>query len=80
MGVGLAAAFYFVHIRIWVVPITDGRGQLTLWIGGTANKNQDVFREKFAKLVDKIETQIRQAKHSESETKLESASETLARS
>ena len=80
MAVGLAAAFYFVHIRIWVVPITDGRGQLTLWIGGTANKNQDVFREKFAKLVDKIETQIRQAKHSESETKLESASETLARS
>lgn len=79
MAVGLAAAFYFVHVRLWVVPITDARGRMMLWVGGSANKNQDVFRERFARIADKIDARVREAKHSESETRFESATETVGR-
>jgi cytochrome c biogenesis protein len=78
MGVGLAAAFYFVHVRLWVVPVSNDRGQLTLWVGGTANKNQDVFQEKFAKVVETIEARVKDAKDRDARARLESAAETVA--
>jgi cytochrome c biogenesis protein len=59
MGLGLALVFYLVHVRFWVVPVLDARGRLALWIGGTANKNREVFEEKFAKLVEAIEKQVK---------------------
>ena len=59
MGLGLIVVFYFVHIRIWVVPVRDGRGQLALWVGGTANKNRDVFEQRFGKLVKEIESEMK---------------------
>jgi len=59
MGFGLAAVFYLVHIRIWVVPVQEENGQLKLWIGGTANRNKDVFEERFRKLVQDIESQLK---------------------
>jgi cytochrome c biogenesis protein len=58
MGIGLAVVFYFVHKRIWVVPVRDARGQLQLWIGGTANKNKDAFEQRFRDIVKKIESEI----------------------
>ena len=59
MGLGLAVVFYFVHVRLWAVPVRDARGQLMLWLGGTANKNKDVFEERFRRLVEQIETELK---------------------
>lgn len=58
MGVGLAVAFYMVHMRIWIVAIPDANGRLVLWIGGQANKNRDRFEQKFKDLVDHIRTEL----------------------
>ena len=59
MGFGLASVFYFVHVRVWAVPVRDARGKLTLWIGGTANKNKDVFEQRFRKLIEQIESEVK---------------------
>lgn len=58
MGIGLTVVFYFVHTRIWVIPVRDARGQLQLWIGGTANKNKDAFEHRFRDLAEKIESAL----------------------
>jgi cytochrome c biogenesis protein len=59
MGFGLALVFYFVHTRVWAVPVRDGRDQLMLWVGGTANKNKDVFEQRFRKLVGQIKSELK---------------------
>ena len=59
MGFGLAVVFYLVHMRFWIVPVRTANGQLVLWVGGAANKNKDVFEEKFRKLVKEIESEIK---------------------
>jgi cytochrome c biogenesis protein len=59
MGLGLALVFYFVHMRVWAVPVRDARGELKLWIGGTANKNKDAFTQRFRKLVEEIESELK---------------------
>jgi len=59
MGFGLALVFYFVHKRVWVVPVRDARGQLKLWVGGTANKNKYAFQQQFGRLVEHIESELK---------------------
>jgi len=59
MGIGLVVVFYLVHVRIWVVPVRDARGQLQLWIGGTANKNKDAFEQRFRDVVEGIESELK---------------------
>jgi cytochrome c biogenesis protein len=59
MGLGLAVVFYVVHQRVWAVPIREANGSLVLWVGGAANKNKDVFEQRFRKIVDEIEAQVR---------------------
>src|SRR3954451_18414850 len=59
MGFGLAVVFYLVHMRVWIVAVRNAQGQLMLWVGGTANKNKDVFEERFRKLVKEIESEIK---------------------
>jgi cytochrome c biogenesis protein len=59
MGLDLALVFYFVHKRVWAVPVRDARGQLKLWIGGTANKNKDAFEQQFRKVVEQIESELK---------------------
>ncbi|MGA7514357.1 MAG: cytochrome c biogenesis protein ResB [Candidatus Sulfotelmatobacter sp.] len=59
MGFGLALVFYFVHARVWAVPVRDARGQRQLWIGGTANKNKDMFEQRFRELVKQIESELK---------------------
>jgi cytochrome c biogenesis protein len=59
MGIGLTVVFYFVHTRIWVIPVRDARGQLRLWIGGTANKNKEGFEQRFRDLVEEIESELK---------------------
>jgi len=59
MGLGLVVVFYLVHMRVWAVPVRDARGQLALWIGGTSNKNKDVFEQRFRKIVQEIEAELK---------------------
>jgi cytochrome c biogenesis protein len=59
MGFGLLVVFYLVHMRCWAVPVRDARGRLVLWVGGTANKNKDVFEQRFRKLVREIESEVK---------------------
>ncbi len=59
MGFGLAFVFYFVHTRVWAVPVRDAGGRLMLWIGGTANKNKDVFEQRFRELVEQIAEEVK---------------------
>jgi cytochrome c biogenesis protein ResB len=59
MGFGLVVVFYLVHMRVWIAPVLDARGQLQLWIGGTANKNKDAFEHRFGELVEKIESELK---------------------
>jgi cytochrome c biogenesis protein len=59
MGLGLVVVLYLVNMRVWIVPVRNAQGQLMLWVGGAANKNKDVFEEKFRKLVSEIEAQIK---------------------
>ena len=59
MGLGLVLVFYFVHKRIWAVPVRDARGRLMLWVGGTANKNKDAFEHSFRELVEEIESELK---------------------
>jgi len=63
MGVGLTFVFYVVHMRFWVVPVRDGRGQTAIWVGGTANRNRDAFEKKFQQLIDEIKQQAKTTAH-----------------
>jgi cytochrome c biogenesis protein len=59
MAVGLTAVFYLVHVRLWAVVVRDARGRMALWVGGTSNKNKDVFEQKFAELVAEIKAELK---------------------
>ena len=59
MAVGLTFVFYVVHVRFWVVPVQDASGKLTLWIGGTANRNRDAFERTFKQLVEQIQKELK---------------------
>jgi cytochrome c biogenesis protein len=59
MGVGLAMAFYFVHLRFWVVPVNDGRGRVVLWVGASASKNREELEKRFGLLVEEVEKNLR---------------------
>src|SRR5207248_11180873 len=59
MGLGLVLVFYVVHMRVWAVPVRGDRGQLLLWVGGAANKNKDVFEQKFRELVEQIRSELK---------------------
>jgi cytochrome c biogenesis protein len=59
MAIGLTLVFYVVHVRYWVVPVQDGRSNLALWIGGSANRNRDGFEQTFKRLVEQIEKELK---------------------
>lgn len=63
MGIGLTFVFYIVHMRFWVVPVRDSRGQTMLWVGGTSNRNRDAFEKKFEQFVDEIKQQLKTKGH-----------------
>jgi cytochrome c biogenesis protein len=62
MALGLATAFYLVHMRIWVASIVDARGRTALWVGGAANKNRDAFKDKFSDIAEKIESELKNSR------------------
>jgi cytochrome c biogenesis protein len=59
MGLGLGVVFYVVHMRFWIVPVRNSRGQLVLWVGGTANKNREAFEDRFHRLVEQIQAELK---------------------
>ncbi len=61
LGIGLGMAFYLVHMRFWALPVQDENGNLVLWIGGAANKNREAFVERFGRLADAIERELKPA-------------------
>jgi cytochrome c biogenesis protein len=67
MGLSLVLVFYIVHERLWAIPVRDSRGRLLLWVGGMANKNKDAFEQRFRRLTQEIEAEIKQ--HSEPEAR-----------
>ncbi|HEX8815042.1 MAG TPA: cytochrome c biogenesis protein ResB [Terriglobales bacterium] len=64
MGLGLAFVFYLVHVRVWAAPVRQVDGSLVLWIGGTANRNQDVFERRFREVVKEIQSELNSEKGS----------------
>ncbi len=61
MAIGLTFVFYVSHVRIWVVPVTNGNGRSSLWVGGTVNRNRDAFELKFKQIVAEIEKELKPA-------------------
>ena len=59
MAIGLTFVFYVVHVRYWVVPVQDARGNLALWIGGSANRNRDAFEQTFKRFVAQVEKELK---------------------
>lgn len=59
MAIGLTFVFYVAHVRFWVVPVRDAEGGLSLWVGGTANRNRDAFEFKFKQLVEGIRKELK---------------------
>lgn len=77
MAIGLTFVFYVVHMRFWVVPVQDANGKLSLWIGGTANRNRDAFEQKFKKIVEQIQKELKPGFAAEAE-KTAAAATTIA--
>lgn len=60
MGVGLAFVFYVVHMRFWAVPVRDQQtGFVSLWIGGSTNRNRDAFEQRFGGLIEAVEKELK---------------------
>ena len=59
MAIGLTFVFYVVHVRYWVVPVQDARGNVALWIGGSANRNRDAFEQTFKKFIEQLEKELK---------------------
>ncbi|HXP45844.1 MAG TPA: cytochrome c biogenesis protein ResB, partial [Terriglobales bacterium] len=58
MGAALALVFYFVHLRLWALPVDDGQGRLVLWLGASASKNREDFERRFRDLADAVEQDL----------------------
>jgi cytochrome c biogenesis protein len=59
MGIGLTFVFYVSHVRFWVFPVADRDGKLSLWVGGTSNRNRDAFEAHFKDLTEKIADEVK---------------------
>jgi cytochrome c biogenesis protein len=59
MALGLFIAFYFVHVRVWVLPSTDEQGRTTLWLGASTSKHREEFQQRFERLIQSVEEELR---------------------
>jgi cytochrome c biogenesis protein len=78
MAIGLTFVFYVLHVRIWVVPVTNGNGQSSLWVGGTVNRNRDAFELKFKQIVAQIEKELKMAGGASEEARATAAAGTAS--
>ncbi len=58
MAIGMFLAFWVLHQRYWIVPVTNKEGRLVLWMGAAANKNREGFAVRFRELTDEVEKQL----------------------
>jgi cytochrome c biogenesis protein len=63
MGLGLGLVFYVVHSRYWAAVYRTDQGDCVLWVGGAANRNRDAFGQRFGKLVEEIESELKPVIH-----------------
>jgi len=59
MALGLTFVFYVAHVRFWIVPVRSAENRLSLWVGGTANRNRDAFEVKFKQLLEQIRKELK---------------------
>jgi cytochrome c biogenesis protein len=59
MALGLGTAFYVVHMRFWAIVVRDEQGRAALWVGGAANKNRAAFEQRFGKLLQELQTELK---------------------
>jgi cytochrome c biogenesis protein len=59
MALGLATAFYLVHMRFCAMVVRDERGRPALWIGGACNKNRPAFEQRFHRLLEEVQTELK---------------------
>lgn len=50
----LVAVFFFSHQRVWAIIIESPKDHLRIVIGGSTNRNQPAFEEKFKRIVENI--------------------------
>ena len=72
MGIGLTFVFYLAHTRIWAVPVREANGGLRLWIGATANRNREALEERFGRLAEKIQNELKPRKEAPTPTEVAS--------
>ena len=71
MGIGLVFVFYLVLVRLWVVPVREAKtGKLSLWVGGSANRNRDGFERRFNDLTASIEEELKRLQDGRAEGRL----------
>ncbi len=58
MAVGLVLAFWVLHQRYWVMPLTNADGKLVLWLGGACNKNREAFVARFTEVAAAVEKEL----------------------
>lgn len=58
MVMGLSMAFYFVHVRLWAVPLTNAGGRLVLCVAASASKNREEFEARFRRVVASIRSEL----------------------
>ena len=51
---GIMIAFFMSHKKLWVSLRTDRKGRSELTIGGTANKNRDVFAREMEQMIQSL--------------------------
>ena len=59
MAFGLAVAFYLIHMRFWAVVVHDDHGRALLWVGAAANKNREVFAQRFWAIADAVQAELK---------------------
>lgn len=58
LALGLGMAFYLVHMRVWVMPVSDDRGRTVLWLGASASKGREEMEHRFNRLAQQIEGEL----------------------
>ena len=56
MSIGLYAAFFMSHARIWV-SLKDEKGSIKVTIAASTNKNKIAFEQKIDKLIKGLKTE-----------------------
>lgn len=65
MAVGLALAFYFVHLRLWVIAAKTEAGLPVIWLGGDASKERDDLGSRLDRLAEETLANLERLRETE---------------